>query len=283
MTIDSLPTPGQSISFFRLSDPSRSMVSGKVVDLDGEIIWIDLPPGKQIPRVNKLVGSEFVIRWEAGGSAHDMPVVVEKASGKGLGLAPRHEERREYLRIESSLPMEFRIVHEGDRESAEREVMSSAAESSDLQIEADRFWHQDDLGERLEGEFGQIGRFLKQLDAKLDYLIDLSEGKRPRQRPAHRVHSLDISGGGISFIYDQPVEIETLLMVTVELSQYPHAEAKALGKVVRCLPAKTDKKAEYEIGVHFELIRDDSQELIFRYISRAERKMLRMRRELFSD
>jgi hypothetical protein len=284
MSPKQLPVNGQSISLFRLSNDERSVVSGKVVEIKDDLVWIDLPPDKQISQAQKLIGCEFLLRWGKENSTHDLPVIVRDVSkDKHLGLAPRSDEKREFMRVESSLPMEFRIIHEGDRADAEREVMAAATEASELEIETDRFWHQENLGDRLEGEFGQIGRFLTQLDAKLDYLIDLAEGNEPQHRPAHRVHSLDISGSGISFLYDQSLDEDTLMVVTVELSQFPHAEAKVLGRVRRCLPHASEGKTEYEIGIHFELLRDDTQELIFRFISRAERKMLRMRRELLNN
>ncbi len=284
MSPQQLPINGQSISLFRLSNDQRSVVSGKVIQVKDDLVWIDFPPDKPLSQPQKLIGCEFLLRWGKDASTHDLPVVVRDVSKENhIGLAPRGEEKREFMRVESSLPMEFRIVHDGDRPDAEREVMAAATQTAELEIEADKFWHQENLGDRLEGEFGQIGRFLTQLDAKLDYLIDLAEGKEPKRRPAHRVHSLDISGSGISFLYDQPIEEGTLLIVTIELSQFPHSEAKVLASVRRCLPHTSDAHPEYEIGVHFELLRDDTQELIFRFISRAERKMLRMRRELLNS
>jgi hypothetical protein len=129
-------------------------------------------------------------------------------------------------------------------------------------------------------QFALMARSFGQLGAKLDYLIALAEGKPVEPVSEHPVYLLDISGAGLSFLGKESLAKETLLRLRIRFSRFPLSEVLTIGKVMWSRPAEENThKEEFEIGTQFEVIRDDDREMLFRFISLIERKMLRDRKE----
>ena len=191
------------------------------------------------------------------------------------------EERRQYLRVEATgLTVLYEVVPPETLQEAAIEVYNQPPLAQELEIETDKLWHTADLGERMNEQFALMARSFGQLDAKLDYLIAVAEGNPVERRPEHPVYLLDISGAGLSFLAKEDLPKETLLRVRIRYSRFPLSEVLTIGKVMWVRPAEADKhEGQFEIGVRFEVIRDDDREMLFRFITRIERKMLRDRKE----
>ncbi len=189
-------------------------------------------------------------------------------------------EKREFLRIKVCLPLEYDILSPDDLQEVKKEILSGEAISDDSEIEASRFWHGADLSDKMDEQFSQITQFLKQVDAKLDYLIALSEGGQPVKKAAHSVSLLDISGAGLAFVDRNAIPADTYLKVRIRLNRFPLVEVAALSQVVRSLPLNEDsEQGRFEVGILFIAMHKDSRERVFHFISRVERKMLRDRKE----
>jgi hypothetical protein len=191
------------------------------------------------------------------------------------------EERRQYLRVEATgLTVLYDVVPPEKLQEAAVEVFNQPPLAQELESETDKLWHSADLGEVMQEQFALMSRSLSQLDAKLDYLIAIAEGKPPQPVTQLPVYLLDISGAGLSFLGKQNLEKGALLRLRVRFSRFPLSEVLTIGKVMWCRPAGDDShQGEFEIGTQFEVVRDDDRELLFRFISRIERKMLRDRKE----
>ena len=191
------------------------------------------------------------------------------------------EERRQYLRVEATgLIVLYEIVPPEKLQEAGLEVFNQPPLAQELEIETDKLWHTADLGERMNEQFALMARSFGQLGAKLDYLIALAEGKPVEPVSEHPVYLLDISGAGLSFLGKENLAKETLLRLRIRFSRFPLSEVLAIGKVMWSRPAEENThKEEFEIGAQFEVIRDDDREMLFRFISLIERKMLRDRKE----
>jgi len=191
------------------------------------------------------------------------------------------QDRRQYLRVEASgLALLYEKVEQGDLQPIRDEIVSRVSAQQDLEIETERLWHSGDLRENINEQFAQFGRFLSQLDAKLDYLVSLAEGTAPVGTLPHPVSLLDISAAGLSFFCEESMGNDQYLKVRLQISRFPLNEIWSLCHVVWSQPS--DRKTQnptFEIGLHFDTISEDDRERIFRFISRMERKMLRERKE----
>lgn len=191
------------------------------------------------------------------------------------------EERRQYLRMEASgLSLIYERIPVENLDRARQEVLNRLPGQEDLEIETDKFWRTADLGERMNEQFTQLSRLLNQIDAKLDHLIAISEGEKTTFMGRHAVSLLDISGAGLSFFTGETISERSLLKLEIQFSRFPAVEILAIGRVIwgRETGSGAPEK-KFEIGVQFEVIRDDDRERVFRFISKIERKMLRDRKE----
>jgi hypothetical protein len=195
------------------------------------------------------------------------------------------EERRQYLRVEATgLMVLYEIVQPETLQEAAVEVYNQPPLAQEMESETDKLWHSADLGEVMHEQFALMSRSLSQLDAKLDYLIGIAEGKPAQPVVQHPVYLLDISGAGLSFLGRENLGKDVLLRLRVRFSRFPLNEVLTIGKVMWCRPSGDDKhNGEFEIGLQFEVVRDDDREMLFRFISRIERKMLRDRKEFKTD
>jgi hypothetical protein len=194
-------------------------------------------------------------------------------------------ERRQSLRVlAAGLYVVYSIIPEELVEETRRSVLSQTLEQDDLQIESDKLWHTNDIAEKMDDQFSELRRFLRQIDSKLDYLIQIAEGRKPNAIGEQRtVRLLDVSGGGLAFLSKTDIPIGTMLYLRLQLSRFPMLEISATARVARTqqitqeMEATTDSK--FEIGTSFDTVQESDQERLYRFISRLERHLLRERKE----
>jgi len=191
-------------------------------------------------------------------------------------------ERRQSLRVMAAeLSLVYSIVPDELIEETRRGVLGQNTGQEDLQIETDKLWHTNDVAEKMDDQFTELRRFLRQIDAKLDYLVSIAEGRKATPpRSQHMVSLVDISGGGVAFYNDAKIPMGSLLHIRLQLSRFPLLEINATAHVAwvkDCVTAELSEK--YEIGTSFDTILEDDRERLFRFISRLERQTLRERKE----
>lgn len=269
---------GQEVFLYRIANATEPLGIGKVEQVSDRRIVVRFDVARLHQGERDLMQREIFLRWEWEGLREEWPVVVSEVHADTLVVVPRGKERREFLRLQVRLPLFYEIVDPQLAEGEAVRILAGTGSEDEIAIEAERFWRSEDLGERMEEQFHQISRFLSQVDAKLDYLIALAEGRETPQQAAYQVYMLDISGAGLSFLDTRVLELGTLLRTRVQINRFPLEEFVTLSKVVRCLPFE-GHDGRFEIGVRFETVRGVDREKIFHFISRAERTILRQRKE----
>ena len=275
--------PGQTVRFRELPPGVDALPDGAVVRIQGEALHVVFPRGQLCADSDRLFNREITMAWDDRGREESCPVLVEEVRGDGLRARLQVEQRRQFLRVPIRLSLRYEIIPPERLEEAKNRVLSSVPAREDLEIEVDRFWHSDDLGENINQQFSQMTRYVEQLDSKLDYLIALAEGRETARPVTYAVHLLDISGSGLGFQSREAINSGAHLRMWVELSRFPLSEVMAIGCVARCgLAADPERAGHYDIAVEFTTLHEDDREKIFRFISRAERRMLRERKELMN-
>jgi hypothetical protein len=269
---------GQEVFLYRIASATEPLGMGKVEQVSDRRIQVRFDVAHLHHGGRDLMQREIFLRWEGEGLREEWPVVVNEVHADMLILVPRGKERRESLRLQVRLPLFYEIVDPQLAEGEAVHILAGTGSEDEVAIESERFWHSEDLGERMEEQFNQLSRFLSQVDSKLDYLIALAEGREVPQPAGYQVYMLDISGAGLSFLDSRVHELGTLLKTRVQINRFPLEEIATLSKVVRCLPFE-GQEGRFEIGVRFETVRGVDREKIFHFISRAERTILRQRKE----
>jgi hypothetical protein len=279
MDILTMLRQGQNIYLYH-ADLGETLVSARIESLDRELIGVEATSHASAETLQKMALREIILRWEIPGGREECPVLVTGVEGTHLKLRPRLGDRREFLRIRVTLPLFYEVIPAIRAPQVAREIVESTGIAQSFDSDVSRFLHGEDLSEQMEEQFAQVMRMLKQVDAKLDYLIDVAEGRRaPTGRP-NMVILLDISGAGLSFVNQGEIPIGSFLRMVIQVNRFPMIEIPVVGKVQRCLNvSEAEGEGKFEIGVSFEAIRESDRENIFRFISRMERRILRERRE----
>lgn len=186
-------------------------------------------------------------------------------------------ERRQYLRVKAAgLRLTFSVVPPAKLEDARKEILALNPNPEDLGIETDRLWHSADIAEKMDDQFSDLQRYLRQLDSKIDYLIAIAEGRAtPHPAAIYTVSLMDLSAGGFAFFANEDLPADAFIKITLQITRFPLVEVHGIAQVLWCKPFE-DK---YEIGAQFETILESDRERLFRFISRLERQMLRERKE----
>ncbi|HNY28853.1 MAG TPA: PilZ domain-containing protein [Candidatus Sumerlaeota bacterium] len=279
MDIVTMLRKGQTVYLYQ-AELGEMLVSARVENLDRDVIGVEASTQVSADELQKMALREITLRWEIPGGREECPVLVTAVEGTLLKLRPRVGDRREFLRIRVTLPLFYEVIAATRAPQVAREIVESTGIAQSFDSDVNRFLHGEDLSEQMEEQFAQVMRMLKQVDAKLDYLIDVAEGRRePGGRP-NMVILLDISGAGLSFVNLGEIPVGSFLRMLIQVNRFPMIEIPVVGKVQRCLNvSESEGEGKFEIGVSFEAIRESDRENIFRFISRMERRILRERRE----
>jgi len=280
MDILTMLRQGQSVYLYHV-ELGETLVSARIEALERDHIGVEVTSALPSDSLQKLALREVTLRWEIPGGREECPVLVAGVENNRLKLRPRIGDRREFLRLRVTLPMFYEVISAERAPLVAREIVESAGIAQSFDSEVSRFLHGEDLSEQMEEQFAQVMRMLKQVDAKLDYLIDVAEGRRaPGTGRPNMVVLLDISGAGLSFVNPGEIPVGSFLRMLIQVNRFPMVEIPVVGKVQRCLDvAETEGAGKFELGVSFEAIRETDREHIFRFISRMERRILRERRE----
>ncbi len=166
---------------------------------------------------------------------------------------------REYSRADAYLPIQVRKVPEEEREHVRC-----------------RFPGQSILPEFArppEVEDKVLSDWLVMLNTKLEYIINTLQLNR-EGFSAMPFQQVNISGGGISFGYPEPVEAGGLLEIKTVLYM-PHPISVYLyGEVI----ASKKRSNDYRTSVRFVFIDEPVRDEIVRFVFERQREMLRKKR-----
>ncbi len=181
------------------------------------------------------------------------------------------DERRQSRRIKNRVSLFYRFIDEGEIEDIKDEIYYT------IETEDSFSFFMSLNG--LDASFDNLNRafvlMMKQMDAKLNYIIDLlrkGDGF-DELKGFSQTYSCDISSGGISFVAENGCRVGDKVFMKIFLPIATHYAIKVLGEVV----AESRRDSKTCCSVEFTDISSSDRELIIQYMIFVERKMAKDR------
>jgi len=191
------------------------------------------------------------------------------------------EERRNYLRIDDCLVFEYKLLTP-EEYAQQKELFlkqSSGVEKVKLKYPflplpfiGERTREENADGSNLEDIF--LGLLIS-INEKLDHLFQLVGQEHTTEKTLFfkKPCWTNISGAGMRFFTEQPLDLESFLRIDILLPLFPSFTITALGQVVRVQKKDTDN--QYEVAVSFTDIHEDDRDALIHYIFVRQRKLIR--------
>jgi len=185
--------------------------------------------------------------------------------------ATKSEERREWLRIDDRVLLEYRLVTDSeDMPTPGLPPASNQAIVDVIQKPAADFFAQ-------QGEYlahSPLLPWMMKVDWLLEVIVKTLAQMHPGGVPIAQVADVNLSAGGISFLSTRPFAVGDTLLLKVVLAPFTPINTRA--KVMRSMPAKGSPG--HDIGTEFIGLAPNDQEHLIRYILQTQAERLRARR-----
>ncbi|MDR4480334.1 MAG: PilZ domain-containing protein [Nitrospira sp.] len=184
----------------------------------------------------------------------------------------KNDERREWLRIEDRLLLEYRRADEpaeamnAHLPPATEDTIATAVSKPtlDLLVRA---------GETFAGS--PLLPWVSKIDWMLETILKSLVKSHPGSVAIARLTDVDISAGGLGFDTPRHFESDDLLVVKVILPPFSMIEATA--RIIRVDPAQKGASG-FHVATQFVELGGDDQELIIRHILQVQAERLRARK-----
>lgn len=180
------------------------------------------------------------------------------------------DERREWIRIEDRLLMEYRLLTETgsvvpvEATGATPEMISTAVAKPTA-----------DLLARTESLIGSpVLPWIMKVDYLLEVILNALATSQPSSVAMARLTEVNLSGGGVGFVSQQ--EFAAGDQLAIKLILPPFTLIQALTKVIRSVP-EADGQG-FVIATEFVDLKADDQEHLIRHILHTQAERLRARR-----
>lgn len=181
------------------------------------------------------------------------------------------DERREWLRIDDRVLLEYRLATEPEGEPAPGLLpASNQAIAEAIQKPAADFYMQQ--AEHLV--HSPLLPWMMKVDWLLEVIVKTLAQMHPGGIPIAQVADVNISGGGISFVSPRFFAVGDMLNLKVVLP--PFTPIQTTAQVIRSMPAK--EGAGHDIGTEFVGLAPADQEHLIRHILQTQAERLRARR-----
>ncbi|OGP64745.1 MAG: hypothetical protein A3K22_04620 [Deltaproteobacteria bacterium RBG_16_42_7] len=187
-------------------------------------------------------------------------------------------ESREYFRVKVRLPIEFRTISYDEYLNLENIVKCGPARIADNITEV-HLLMKETLSKD-EREKGQIYAYVQMIDKKLDMIIDLLSKPKDDGMYIKKYIDVNISGSGIGFVSDVKLDVGEYVELKIVLPMPPYLKITSLCKVARSKGIEINGVANWEVGLKFEVIKEDGRDLLINYIFTKERESLGSRKRL---
>ena len=183
-------------------------------------------------------------------------------------MARENPEDREFVRIETQLPLHYRPLspREYRREKA-RILLDRQARINPLFQLVERWSPQDEQGMR----GGELERLIipmfAAMNEKLDRILATLDPSHPMALRFEEPHSINISGAGVGLVAKEYFPLETTLALELLLPFLFPLTIKAIGKVNRVESLDAENQQWY-IGMKFDVIHEEDREAFIRYVFR---------------
>ena len=197
---------------------------------------------------------------------------MPRESIKPSSAASKPEDRREWLRIDERLFLDYRLAEESvhapapDLPALTKDMISALVHkpTADLIVQE---------GESLDGS--PLLPWISKIDWLLEMILASLATVHPGSVSIPRLTDVNISAGGLSFLSPRPFDIDAVLALRVIIPPFTPIQTQA--RVIRAGPG-AHGSAEFKIAVEFTTLAADDQEHIIRHIIRTQAEQLRARK-----
>ncbi|MGB3398101.1 MAG: PilZ domain-containing protein [Nitrospira sp.] len=182
------------------------------------------------------------------------------------------DERREWLRIDDRLLLEYRRYDEpaeamnAHLAPATEDTIATAVSKPTLDLLVRG-------GETFAGS--PLLPWVSKIDWMLETILKALVKSHPGSVAIARLTDVDISAGGLGFDTPREFQADDLLMLKIILPPFSMIEATA--RIIRVTPAERDSTG-YQVATQFVELGGDEQELIIRHILQVQAERLRARK-----
>ena len=184
-------------------------------------------------------------------------------------MDPTESERRQFFRISDRLLLEFKEVSR-----QESLVLEKTLKGPDL-FPGLPASGTDALPERSAFRKNELYAYFESIDRKLDAVIELLSTKDNSFQSAYV--DVTISGSGLKYCSTMKLNEGAYLELRIGLPSFPGRPIRALGRVVRVIPARTGDREGWETAVSFAAISEKDRDALVGHIFSREREYLRMK------
>lgn len=176
-------------------------------------------------------------------------------------MEEKYQEVREFSRVNAIIPLAAKLISSEERQRLKARV---SGEISFI------------LTPTEEPMDKALAQWVKVINSKLDYFINLWSF-REEGFCSLPMTPVNISGGGMSFVYDvfyktgDIIELKTVLEAPAPVGLYLY------GEVIDCQMAENNT---YRIHVKFVNIEEDIRDYIIKFVFYRQRQILRQKREV---
>ena len=177
-------------------------------------------------------------------------------------------EKREFFRIKDRLEIEFREIDEDEFFQLEHEIKYRPS----YQYRPDSYMDPGDEGRRREDKRDLLVPYLREIDRKLSTILNLlSPSSHDPQNDQEKTFTayygeVEISGAGLSFVFQAPIPEGTLLHMKVMLPIFPYPAVRMLCEVVSIRQVSGDDSVGWKEALKFLVINDLDRDLLISYV-----------------
>lgn len=184
------------------------------------------------------------------------------------------EERREWLRIDDRLLLEYHLVDEAPDSSCSAipPVTEDAIRAAIAKPTTDLL---SQGGDAIADS--PLLPWIRKVDWLLEILLRGMAKTHPGSISCAQVADVNVSGGGISFATPRQFEVGAVLALKLILPPFTSIEAQA--EIIRVTP-DTRSPGSFTVATQFIDLRADYQELLIRHVLQTQAERLRTRRSL---
>ena len=189
-------------------------------------------------------------------------------------------ERRLYFRIDDRVLIKYRLFGERDLSDERRFIFLNEVRASNLHaaLMGIDMSLQETISE-LRNRDKTVASALDLINRKLNLIervvaLEQMDG-RATSESEHEPFDVNISGGGISFVSAEPIDVGALLAIDLIVLPSNHP-MRAIGRVVDCRSANERRN---HVAIEFVEIRDEDRETLIQHVIKKQAAELRDARE----
>ncbi|MDX1763874.1 MAG: PilZ domain-containing protein [bacterium] len=190
-------------------------------------------------------------------------------------------EKREHVRVETALPVRYKVLSDEAYEEARKRIMLQPAAAwcgqeptSALGLDLDSLAEAPAFD--AEGVDPALAAVLGVLDRKLNLILRLLVENRRTGLAEEPTFPVNLSGGGLMMTIPDPLERGKKLEMEITLATFLPVRIAAIGEIVRVVPSEGHGEIGlYDAAIKFVDIKEDDRETVIRYVFQRQRHALR--------